>query len=132
MPTPAVTTPVREHLSGKLSDKVSTGPRRLLTQRTSCDAVKGASPMLDKLTSRRKHYRPSHHMAFRRLAPRHGGATPTSTRGLHPPSGSGRQVLKVGRGSTHRQRPPRGGVSFFTSIIYRFDIPNTIITDNDT
>jgi hypothetical protein len=23
-------------------------------------------------------------------------------------------------------------VSFFTDIIYRFDIPNTIITDNDT
>jgi hypothetical protein len=23
-------------------------------------------------------------------------------------------------------------ISFFTDIIYRFDIPNTIITDNDT
>jgi hypothetical protein len=36
MPTPAVSTPIREHLSGWLSDKVSTGPQQSLIQRTSC------------------------------------------------------------------------------------------------
>jgi hypothetical protein len=52
-----VTTSVREHLSGKLSDKVSTGPQRSPTRWTLCGDVKGASSTLDKLISRRKHYR---------------------------------------------------------------------------
>jgi hypothetical protein len=59
IPTPAVTTPVREHLSEKLSDKVSTGPWQSLTRRTSCGVVKGSSSMLDKLTSQRKRSRQS-------------------------------------------------------------------------
>jgi hypothetical protein len=59
MPAPAVTMLDREHLSGKLSDKVSTGPRRSPTQRTLCDAVKGANSTPGKLTSRRKHCRQS-------------------------------------------------------------------------
>jgi hypothetical protein len=59
MSAPAVTTPVREHLSERPSDKVSTGPRWSLTQRTSCGAVRGASSTLDKLISRRRRYRPS-------------------------------------------------------------------------
>jgi hypothetical protein len=43
MPALAITTPIREHFSGKLSDKVSTGPQRSPTQRTSCGAGRGAS-----------------------------------------------------------------------------------------
>jgi hypothetical protein len=57
MPAPAVTMPVREHLSGKLFDKVSTSPQRSPTRRTSCSVVKGASSTPDKLISRRKHCR---------------------------------------------------------------------------
>jgi ribonuclease HI len=56
MPVPAVTMPVREHLSERLSDKVSIGPQRSQTPRTSCGAVKGANSMLDKLTSQRRRF----------------------------------------------------------------------------
>jgi hypothetical protein len=59
MPTPVVTMLDREHLSGELSDKVSTGPQRSQTRRTLCDAVKGASSTPGKLTFRRKHCRQS-------------------------------------------------------------------------
>jgi hypothetical protein len=59
MPAPAIITSVQERLSGRLSEKVSTGPWWSLTQRTLCGAVKGASSTLDKLTSRRKLYKPS-------------------------------------------------------------------------
>jgi transposase InsO family protein len=38
----------------------------------------------------------------------------------------------VDRGSTHRQCLLRGGGLVLHHIIYRFTIPNTIITDNDT
>jgi hypothetical protein len=41
-----------------ISDKVCTGPQRSQTPRTSYDAVKGASSMLDKLISRSRHSRP--------------------------------------------------------------------------
>jgi hypothetical protein len=58
-PAPAVITSVREHLSERLSDKDSTGPRRWRTPRTSYHVVKGASSTLDKLTSRRRRSRPS-------------------------------------------------------------------------
>jgi hypothetical protein len=51
MPSHVVTMPNREHLSGKLSDKVSTSPRRSPTQRTLYGAAKGANFMLGKLTS---------------------------------------------------------------------------------
>jgi hypothetical protein len=50
---------VRQHLLGRLSDKVSTGPRRSQIPRTSCGAMKGASSTLDKLTSQHRRYRPS-------------------------------------------------------------------------
>jgi hypothetical protein len=49
-----VTMSDRKHLSGKLSDKVSTGPRRSPTRMPLCDAVKGANFTLGKLTSRHK------------------------------------------------------------------------------
>jgi transposase InsO family protein len=68
-------------------------------------------------------------MAFRHVAPQHGGAAPTSTRGLHAPPRSSRQVLQTDQGTTHRSKEV---MSFFTDIINRFDIPNTIITDNET
>jgi hypothetical protein len=62
MSAPVVTMPDQEHLSGKLSDKASTGPRWSPTRRTLCGAVKGANSTLGKLTSRRKCCRqsPSH------------------------------------------------------------------------
>jgi ribonuclease HI len=59
MPAPVVTMPVREHLLGKLSDKVSTGPRWSPTRRTLCSAVKGANSTPGKLTPCRKHCRQS-------------------------------------------------------------------------
>jgi ribonuclease HI len=109
MPAPVVTMPVQEHLSGRLSNKVSIGPQRSQTPTTSCGVVKGASSTLDKLTFRRRRFR---------LSPSHGllpsgtstwWAALTNTRGLYLPSRGGRQVLQVDRGSTHHQRPLRGG-----------------------
>jgi hypothetical protein len=130
MPVPAVTTPVREHLSEILFDKVYIGPQWLQTPRTSCDTTKAASSMLDKLTSRRRRSRPSPSHGLRRVPPLHGQTALTSARGLHSAPHSGRQVLQVDRGSTIVNVRSEEVVSFFTDIIYHFGIPNTIITDN--
>jgi hypothetical protein len=59
MPAPAVITLARQHLSERLSDKDSTCPQWWQTPMTSYGVVKGASSMLDKLTSRRRRFRPS-------------------------------------------------------------------------
>jgi transposase InsO family protein len=74
-----------------------------------------------------------HHVALRGLEPRHSGPSPTSTRGLHPPPRSGRKFFS----KWIEARPivnvrSEEAVSFFTDIIYCFDISNTIITDNGT
>jgi hypothetical protein len=53
MPTRAGITLVQGHLSGKLSDKDSTGPQQWWTPRTSCAIARGASSTLGKLISRR-------------------------------------------------------------------------------
>jgi hypothetical protein len=58
-PAPAVIMQAREHLSGKLSEKDSTNPRRWRTPRTLYGVARGASSMLDKPISRRKRSRPS-------------------------------------------------------------------------
>jgi transposase InsO family protein len=71
-------------------------------------------------------------MAFRRLAPRHGGAAPTSTRGLHSSPRSGDKFSKWIEARPIVNVRSEEAVSFFTDIIYRFGIPNTIITDNGT
>jgi hypothetical protein len=71
-------------------------------------------------------------MALRSLEPRHGGPTLTSTRGFT------RLLVAVDKFSKWIEGPPifnihsEEAVSFFTDIIYRFSIPNTIITDNGT
>jgi ribonuclease HI len=59
MPAHVATTPDQEHLSGKLFDKVSTGPRRPLIQRTLCGAAKDANSTPSKLISRCKRCRRS-------------------------------------------------------------------------
>jgi ribonuclease HI len=87
MPTHVATTPDQEHLSGKLSDKVSTGPRRSLTQRTLCDAAKDADSTPDKLISRHKHCRRSPSCGPSQSgtstwwahSDKHPGASPTSS-----------------------------------------------------
>jgi hypothetical protein len=119
MSAPAVTTLVREHLSEWLAGKVSAGPQQSRTPRTSHDSVKGASSMLDKLTFRRRRFRPS---PSRGLLPSgtstwwdHSDEHP----GLHSPSRGGQQVLQVDRGSTHRQRPLRRGGIF----LHRHHLP---------
>jgi transposase InsO family protein len=52
------------------------------------------------------------------------------TRGLKAPAGRHRQILQVDQGPTLNQHRVRAGVAFFTNIIHRFGIPNSIITDN--
>jgi hypothetical protein len=69
------------------------------------------------------------HVVVRRLAPRHGGSTPTSAWHL---------LIAVDKFSKWIKARPivnvrsEEAVSFFTDIIYRYGIPNTIITDNGT
>jgi hypothetical protein len=57
--TPATITQAQGHLSGRPSGKVSTGPRQWRTPRTSYNGARGVSSTLEKLTFRRRHYRPS-------------------------------------------------------------------------
>jgi hypothetical protein len=81
------------HWSGKLSYKGSIGPHRWWTLQTLC-AVRGV-PVLCSTNSplgASASYHP-HHVAFLCVAPRHGGAAPTSARGLHASPHGGRQVL---------------------------------------
>jgi hypothetical protein len=54
------------------------------------------------------------------------------TRGLHAPAGRHRQILQVDRSPTLNQLRSEQAVAFFTNIIHRFGIPNSIITDNGT
>jgi hypothetical protein len=54
------------------------------------------------------------------------------TRGLHAPAGRHRQILQVDQGSTPNSIRSEQAVAFFTNIIHRFGVPNSIITDNDT
>ena len=49
--------------------------------------------------------------------------------GLLAPAGRHRQILQVDRGPTLNQHQV---VAFFTNIIHRFGVPNSIITDNGT
>jgi transposase InsO family protein len=71
-------------------------------------------------------------MALRSLEARHGGAAPTSTGGFT------NLLVAVDKFSKWIEARPivsvrsEEAVSFFTDIIYRFSIPNTIITDNGT
>jgi transposase InsO family protein len=71
-------------------------------------------------------------MAFRRVAPQHGGTSPTSTWGIK------HLLVAVDKFSKCIEARPivnvrsEEVVSFFTDIIYRFGIPKSIITDNDT
>jgi hypothetical protein len=94
--------------------------------------VKDANATRGKLTSSAGFADNPHHMALHRLEPRHGGATPTSTRGLHPSPRGGRQVLEWIEARPIVNVRSKEAVSFFIDIIYRFGIPNTIIIDNGT
>jgi hypothetical protein len=94
-PIHAVIMQAQEHLLGKLSDKGSTGPHLWRTPRTLCVIARHANSTLDSLTSRHKLSDHAHHMAFHCVAPRHGGAAPTGTRGLRAPLRCGRKVLQM-------------------------------------
>jgi transposase InsO family protein len=55
------------------------------------------------------------------------------TRGLHAPAGRHRQILQVDLSPTLKALTSIGSeqaVAFFTNIIHRFGVPNSIITDN--
>jgi transposase InsO family protein len=71
-------------------------------------------------------------MALCSLEPRHGGPSPTSTRGFT------HLLVAIDKFSKWIEAQPivnvrsEEAVSFFTDIIYCFGIPNTIITDNGT
>jgi hypothetical protein len=71
-------------------------------------------------------------VAFCRLAPGHGGAALTSAWSFT------HLLVAVNKFSKWIEARPivnicsEGAVSFFTDIIYRFGIPNTVITDNGT
>jgi transposase InsO family protein len=52
--------------------------------------------------------------------------------GLHAPAGRYRQILQVDRGPTLNNIRSEQAVAFFTNIIHRFGVPNSIITDNGT
>jgi hypothetical protein len=54
------------------------------------------------------------------------------SRGLYAPNGRHRQILQVDRGPTLANIKSEQTVAFFTDIIHRFGVPNSIITDNNT
>jgi transposase InsO family protein len=59
-------------------------------------------------------------------------AAPTSARGLHTPPCGGQKFSKWIEAQSIVNVRSEEAVSFFIDIIYRFGIPNTIITDNGT
>jgi transposase InsO family protein len=71
-------------------------------------------------------------MTFHCVAPRHGVAAPTSARVLHTPPRGGQKFSKWIEAQPIVNVCSEEAVSFFIDIIYRFGIPNTIITDNGT
>ena len=67
-------------------------------------------------------------MAVRRVRARHGWASAESPRGLHPLD----KFSKWIEARPITQIKSEQAVLFFTDIIHRFGVPNTIITDNGT
>jgi hypothetical protein len=71
-------------------------------------------------------------VALRDLGARPARAIQESTQGLHPSTGDNRQVHQVYRAKPIVRVRSEDTVEFFLDIIYRFGVPNSIITDNDT
>jgi transposase InsO family protein len=74
----------------------------------------------------------THHLAICCVGSRPRRSLAEGTRGLHTPAGRYRQILQVDQGPTPKQHQVRAGLAFFTNIIHRFEVPNSIITDNGT
>ena len=72
------------------------------------------------------------HLVVRGLGPRHGRTPQKGPGRLHSPTRSSRQVDQVDRGQAHHQHPLGRDGQFFLDIIYRFGVPNCIITDHGT
>jgi hypothetical protein len=71
-------------------------------------------------------------VALCRLAPRHSGSTPTSAGGFtHLLVADDKFSKRIEARPIVKVRSEEA-ISFFTDIIYRFGIPNTIIIDNNT
>ena len=77
---------------------------------------------------------PNHpnHLAIHGLGPRHGRTPQKRPRRFHSPTHSSRQVYQMDRGQAHHNLHSEEVVKFFLDIIYRFGVPNCIITDHGT
>ena len=73
-----------------------------------------------------------HHLAIRGLGPRHGRTPQKGPGQLHSPAHSGRQVTKWIEAKPITNIHSEEAVKFFPDIIYRFSVPNCIITDHGT
>jgi transposase InsO family protein len=69
-------------------------------------------------------------MALRRVGAGHRRALAESARGLHPPTGFIDKFSKWVEVRPITNLRAEQAVTFFTDIIYRFRVPNSIITDN--
>jgi ribonuclease HI len=112
------------------STRASTGPPRSLTPARSCTPAKGASSTPASLTSLRTSYRPSPSHGPSPCGVGHRWALAKGTRGLHPPSGRYDKFSKWVEVRPITNLRAEQAVTFFTDIVYRFGVPNSIITDN--
>jgi hypothetical protein len=71
-------------------------------------------------------------MAIRRVGVGHCQAPAEGARGLQTHASRGGKVFEVDRGVPITNLISEQIVSFFTDIIHRFGVPNSIITDNSS
>jgi transposase InsO family protein len=69
-------------------------------------------------------------MAFCHVGAGHHRVLAKGARGLRPPVSRHRQIFQVDRGAPNHKPQAEQVMTFFTDIIYRFGVPNSIITDN--
>jgi hypothetical protein len=74
----------------------------------------------------------THHLAVRCVGSGPRRSLAEGTRGLHAPAGRHRQFSKWIEVRPLNNIRSEQAVAFFTNIIHRFGVPNSIITDNDT
>ena len=72
------------------------------------------------------------HLAIHGLGPRHGRTPQKGPRRLHSPARSGGQIHQVEEAKPITNIRLEEVVKFFLDIIYRFGVPNCIITDHGT
>jgi hypothetical protein len=104
----AGTTRDQELLSGRRSDRDFISQLSSPTPRTLFAAAKATNSTRDRLTSRRKHSRPSYHLVLCSMGGGPGWTPEEGAWGLHTSLGGSRQVLQVERSKPNLQCPFRG------------------------